>query len=971
MASRPEAAQLAPWFVDSLHRLVGSSPEEDREIDRGLVELVRNALGGGGVDAFRLAPGSPPIELTGAAGPSQELLRTIDEARELRRSIVRRSSHDDAIQWILYVDDQPRYAFTSSGGRVIDGDGVLAATEAYVSLHRRLLRCQRDLDFYRALVTTLVAPPVALRPGPLTEFLPRLAALITPLARVEGAMVIAIDEEGDPIGAGGDSLSVRNEKPYLDQLVAIIGEIARSERPHGGTLPAALFRTDAVGPSAKLLRWWPIHDRVGYLILALDPATEEPPGLASLADALAQPIRAALAWEANRRVADVQNLLVRNQELQEVSRRALASIVDKLREIFAADAVSLFLGTRDRLRLAATTDQRLLQRATMSTPPNLVEYRPEDPQLTSYVFRTGCSLRLKDSVDPGYVARRTGMTGRTGPRFAERDLDDEVLIQFLGAPVRRRGEVTGVLRMSRRADRVSFTQHDEEALQLFGDLVGVILAEHDETSIVKSILQSTGESILVLSPPERGVSPTIEIANTGAVRVFGRDQSELRGLAADTLFASENLRQMIRGKGAAGELVEGDVLRPDGSRCTVLGSFWRLENTLVTPSATRILSITRDVTELRREHQRYLDLLANMGVVYFRGDHAGRTLVPSEVEARLTGYSIKQLKKMDRADLFFDRKKRAELIKEARLAEGGTLGKRVVKWKHASGRPIWIETDFRVYPDPDGSEIVEGVYRDVTYQVELRRFLNEPDDQLDDARLFERLKQEAESFYDYLPSFAHQLQDPLVAMRNTAYKIKSGELKEEELRQRLDWVIGQTNVCIDLVKNHSYLNKVLRGEKFAMAPVDLGVLVIRVKNDFLHRLQERRLTLTIDKWSLQNLRVIQGHEALLRQVVVNLLDNAIKYSSVQTTITVRAHHVEGGTLMTVSNRGLPIDDSLRSRLFNRGVRGWRAAAVIPEGTGLGLWLVKKILDTHGAAIEFVEQPDSAGPLNVFRIKFRS
>jgi signal transduction histidine kinase len=971
MTSHPEAAQLAPWLLDPLHHLVASSAEEDSEFDRGLVELLRNTLGSGGVDAFRLAPGSPPIELTGSAGPSQELLQAIDEARDLRRSIVRPSGHGDAFQWVLCVDDRPRYAFASSRGKAIDGDGVLAAIEAYVRLHRRLLRCQRDLDFYRALVTTLVAPAVALRPGPLTEFLSRLAALAAPLARVRGAMVIAIDEEGAPIGAGGDSLSVRNEKPYLDQLLAIIGEISRSESPRGGPLPAALFRTDAAEASAKQLRWWPIRDRVGYLILTLDPAAEQPPGLDSLADALAQPIRAALAWEANQRVTDVQNLLVRNQELQEVSRHALASVVGRLREIFAADAVSLFLRTRDRLRLAATTDQRLLQRATAGTPPNLVEYHPEDPQLTSYVFRIGRSLRLKDSVDPDHVASRTGMTGRTGPRFAERDLDDEVLIQFLAAPVRRRGEVTGVLRMSRRADRVSFTRHDEEALQLFGDLVGVFLAEHDETSIVKSILRSTGESILVIAAPERGVLPTIEIANEGAVRVFGRDQRELRGLAVDTLFASENLRQMVRNKDATGELVEGDVLRPDGSRCTILGSFWRLENTLVTPSATRILSIARDVTELRREHKRYLDLLANMGVVYFRGDPAGRTLVPSEVEAQITGYSVKQLRKMNRADLFFDRKKRAELITEARLAEGGTLGKRVVKWKHASGRPLWIETDFRVYSEPDGSEIVEGVYREVTYQIELRRFLNEQDDQLDDARLFKKLKQEAESFYDYLPSFAHQLQDPLVAMRNTAHEIKSGELEGDELRQRLDWVIGQTNVCIDLVKNHSYLNKVLRGEKFAMAPVDVGVLVIRVKNDFLHRLQERRLTLTIDNRSLQTLRAIQGHEALLRQVVVNLLDNAIKYSSVQTTIAVRARRVEGGTELTVSNRGLPIDDSLRPRLFNRGVRGWRAAAVIPEGTGLGLWLVKKILDTHGATIEFVEQPDSGGALNVFRITFRS
>jgi signal transduction histidine kinase len=952
---------VTSWLADGLQRLVQEPlvEEDDGEFDRGLVELVRKALGGIDLDAFRVAPPSPPIGLTGTAGPSRELIEAVAEARTLRRSIVRRSSRGDTMQWILCAGDEPRYAFACHGGPSVDADGVPAALEAYVSLRGRLVQYQRDMAFHHALVETLVA----IRPGPLTECLRLLAGLANTLVHDHGAMVIALDEDGDPIGAGTCKWSVGVERPSLDQLVLVVGEIARADNPRGGVVPATAFGTDA---STEHVRWMPIREKAGYLLLLLDPAAEEPPALTSLADALAQPIRAALSWEANQRVAEVQKL-VRDLE---VSRRALESVVAQLQTIFAADAVSLFLRTRDRLRLAATTDQQLLQRATASTPPDLVEYHPEDQQLTSHVFRTGCALRLKDSVDAGYVASRTEMTGRAGPRFPERDLDNAVLIQFLGVPVRRRGDVTGVLRMSRKADRVSFTRQDEEALQLFGDLMGVILAEHDETSIVKSILQSTSESILVIAAPERGVPPSIEIANEGAAKMFGRDEKEMRGLAADSLFAPGNLRQMIHSKGATGELVEGDVLRPDGSRCTVLGSFWRLENALVTPSATRILSIARDVTKLRREQKRYLDLLATMGVVYFRGDPSGRTLVPSEVEARITGYSLKQLRRMNRADLFFNRNERAVLIARAKLA-GGTLGKKVVKWKHASGRPIWIETDFRVYQEPDGSEIVEGVYRELTYQIELRAFLNETDQQLDDAGLFEKLKREAETFYDYLPSFAHQLESPLVAMRNTASKIASGALRGDELRQRLDWVIGQTNVCIDLVQNHSYLNKVLRGEKFAMTSVDLGVLVIRVKNDFLHLLQKRRLTLTIDDPSVQILRAVQGHEALLRQVVVNLLDNAIKYSSDHTTIAVRAHRAAGQVVMTVSNRGLPIEDELRPRLFQRGVRGWRAKLVIPEGTGLGLWLVKKILDLHGATIEFVEDLDSRGPLNVFRIQFGS
>lgn len=959
-----------PWFVEGVQRLVQEPVKDDTEFERGLLELVRNMLDADDLEAFRLAASSPPVDLIGAASPGRELIEAIEEARTRRRSIVRRSGRGDRTQWIVCTGGRPRYAFTGHGELVGDDSGAPAALETYVSLHRRLAHYQRELDFHRALVKTLVTPAVALEHGPLPEFLPRLASLAALLAAVDGtiavdAMVIAIDEDGDPLGAGTWSLSDRIEKPALDRLVQFVAAMAGASGPGRGALPIALFPAE-VAPDR--IRWWPIRERVGYLLLVLDPRADDHLGLESLADALAQPIRAALAWQANQRMADVQRL-VRGFE---VSRAGLESAVAELKTIFAADAVSLFLRTRDRLRLAATTDQQLAQRALASTPPALVEYHRDNPQLTSYVFRTGRPLRLKDSVNAEDVARRTTLTGRASAKFAEHDLDNEILVQFLGVPVRRRDEVTGVLRMSRKSDRVSFTRQDEEVLQLFGDLLGVILAEHDETSIVKSILQSTGESILVFTAPERGVPPTIEIASEGAAKMFRRDPKQLQGLTADTLFASGNLRRMLDARDGTGELVEGDVLRMDGTSCTVLGSFWRLDNALVIPSATRILSIARDVTELRRDHQRYLDLLANMGVVYFRGDPSGRTLVPSVVEARITGYPIERLRKMNRADLFFDRNERAILIARAKMA-GGKLGKQVVKWKHASGKPIWIETDFRIYQEPDGSEIVEGVYRDVTYQIELRAFLNEQHrdlGDLDDARLFAKLKQEAESFYDYLPSFAHQLLDPLVALRDTASEIASGELKGD-LRQRLDWVIGQTKVCIDLVRNHSYLNKVLRGEKFTKTPVDVGLLVIRVKNDFLHRLQRKRLTLTVDEASLPILHDIQGHRGLLRQVVVNLIDNAIKYSFEHSVITVKAHRSDGRVVMAVSNRGLPIDDSLRPRLFNRGVRGWRAAAVIPEGTGLGLWLVKKILDIHGATIEFVEQADAGGPVNVFRIQFGS
>lgn len=227
-------------------------------------------------------------------------------------------------------------------------------------------------------------------------------------------------------------------------------------------------------------------------------------------------------------------------------------------------------------------------------------------------------------------------------------------------------------------------------------------------------------------------------------------------------------------------------------------------------------------------------------------------------------------------------------------------------------------------------------------------------------------EKDAEFNLDYISSLSHQLLTPLGSLIETLRNFERGELNQRYLQQRLPYVIGQVVVCTRLIRNLTYMDKILRGEPFQMERVSLAKLSIETKLDFLHLLAEKHLDLHIDDASLLN---VQGHPEMLRQVLVNLTDNAIKYSFPGSSIQIGGRKVSGAFALEVSNQGLPIPSEDREKVFQRGYRTNTARGAVPHGTGLGLWLVRKIVDAHGASIHCLEVMKDGKKRILFRIVF--
>jgi signal transduction histidine kinase len=256
------------------------------------------------------------------------------------------------------------------------------------------------------------------------------------------------------------------------------------------------------------------------------------------------------------------------------------------------------------------------------------------------------------------------------------------------------------------------------------------------------------------------------------------------------------------------------------------------------------------------------------------------------------------------------------------------VSREVVQMRRKNGNLFWGEGDLRLLSDGEREIGSEGFYRDVTDRIRLQRFLNEDTERvLSDDELVTSLKQDAEFHLDYLSSLGHQLQAPLDSLIQTLRNLERGVTT-----QRLPYVLGQSIVCMRLVRNLSYMDKILRGEPFQREAVSMSKLVIETKIDFIHLLRDRKLDLIIDDESLKRVLHVLGHQEMLRQVVVNLVDNAIKYSLPGTSIQIRARYWPEGPSLEITNVGLPIPEEEREKIFQRGYRTKKAEALIPHGT---------------------------------------
>src|SRR3954447_26044031 len=232
------------------------------------------------------------------------------------------------------------------------------------------------------------------------------------------------------------------------------------------------------------------------------------------------------------------------------------------------------------------------------------------------------------------------------------------------------------------------------------------------------------------------------------------------------------------------------------------------------------------------------------------------------------------------------------------------------------------------------------------------------------ARDTTELTRVADMRRDFVANVSHELKTPLAAIRGYAETLRDGALDEPPTARRFtDRVLSQCRRLQELLDDLLILSR-LEGLDAALhrEPVDLEAVPRRAVELLTPSAREKRVEIELQE---EEVPAVQGDAGNLERLLLNLLDNAIKYNRPDGKITVRVGRFGTDALLEVSDTGIGIPAESIPRIFERFYRVDKGRAREEGGTGLGLAIVKHIAQAHGGQVD-VESRMGRG--STFRVR---
>ena len=230
-----------------------------------------------------------------------------------------------------------------------------------------------------------------------------------------------------------------------------------------------------------------------------------------------------------------------------------------------------------------------------------------------------------------------------------------------------------------------------------------------------------------------------------------------------------------------------------------------------------------------------------------------------------------------------------------------------------------------------------------TVPLELRPLIDDTND------LLERLSTSLQRHRHLIADASHQLRTPIAALRAEA----ESALRSDDPRAALVRITASARQLSRLAHSVLMLNRLESGSVEAPQTVDLQSLIRGAAERWLPQAHERHIDLG---FSLR-VAVIKGEPVWLEELVNNLVDNALRYTPVHGTVTIKCGHREDTVWLTVEDSGPGIPQSERARVFERFYRSHPEEG---DGSGLGLAIVREVANTHNARIEVSDSAELGG-----------
>jgi signal transduction histidine kinase len=283
-----------------------------------------------------------------------------------------------------------------------------------------------------------------------------------------------------------------------------------------------------------------------------------------------------------------------------------------------------------------------------------------------------------------------------------------------------------------------------------------------------------------------------------------------------------------------------------------------------------------------------------------------------------------------------------ERVMEARVARATEPEPRNGRRERADGSVI----DWALVPLPDGASLF--TFLDVTDSIRVERALRERAEAMETA---DRLKSE------FIANISYELRTPLNAIVGFAQAMEQhvyGELNERQLRVSGD-IVQASERLIALINDILDLASIEAGYlELEVAPVDLYALLESVQTLAHERAHHQSITLKLD--CREDIGSVAADGRRLKQALFNLLSNAIKFTPSGGAVTVSAERADSEVRLMVSDTGVGIRQEDIERVFGSFERAGSQSG--QTGAGLGLSLVKSLIELHDGWVELDSQPNS-------------
>jgi signal transduction histidine kinase len=218
---------------------------------------------------------------------------------------------------------------------------------------------------------------------------------------------------------------------------------------------------------------------------------------------------------------------------------------------------------------------------------------------------------------------------------------------------------------------------------------------------------------------------------------------------------------------------------------------------------------------------------------------------------------------------------------------------------------------------------------------------------------------------EFVSAVSHELRTPMSSIQGLAEVLQAGKFKSKEERERyINLMVAESGRLSRFLHNVLDFGRIERKVKtYHFQPADLRMIVEEAVDLFRMNLDQQGFTFSL-RLPVHPVELRVDADAI-KQALINLIDNAIKYSAQKKFLGIEVREGEKVEI-SVEDRGIGVSSEDAARIFDHFFRGEAACGLCPQGAGLGLKIVKHIMEGHGGEVR-VESETGRG--SVFRLIF--